>query len=142
MSVTIRGDFHVLNKWQKQLNKLPAKSMQVISESMAEETLNLIADGFRQERAPNGKLWTPKKRPDGRKTLSGPTSRLRNWFRKTVQPDRFIVSATVAYSVFHQHGTRKMVARHMVPPNGLPSRWARSLKQTAQEAISSILRKL
>lgn len=103
---------------------------------MAEETLNLIKDGFREERDPFGRRWKKKQRSDGRKVLSGETSRLKNWVVRFTNKTKFRVGASVAYSVFHQHGTKTTVPRRMVPSMQLPAKW----ESTYRELVEGILR--
>lgn len=153
----------------------------LVSSSLAEECINLVKDGFRTETDPYGRKWAPKQKPDGRKTLSGKTSRLKNlWHRKRVSRDEIVIAPGVDYAVYHQDPlpkerltaeesqqrsldrgfTQEQIARSrafdtsfigpaqpkrprrmMVPDEllGLPSDWERSLNETANEALATII---
>lgn len=75
----------------------------MVANSLADECLGLIAEGFRAERDPYGDKWKPKQRRDGRKTLSGPTNRLKTgWHRQSVSPDAIVIAPSVDYAAAHQ----------------------------------------
>lgn len=115
--------------------------------SAAEEVVNLVKDGFRTETDPYGERWEKKKRRDGRKTLSGPTSRLKNgWHVSERSPEGFKVSPAVNYALPHQNprrkgGKLKRPRRMMVPSTekGLPPEWARQIEEAVQEAMGDAL---
>jgi len=76
---------------------------EALSGAIAEECLGLIAEGFRRETDPYGRRWKPKQKPDGRKTLSGPTSRLKNgWHIKRQAADQIVIAPSVDYAAAHQ----------------------------------------
>jgi phage gpG-like protein len=84
----------------------PDGILDVVSASVAEESINLIKDGFRKETDPYGRRWAPKRFPDGRKALSGRTSRLKGGWHITRQTrDKIVIAASVDYADYHQHGT-------------------------------------
>lgn len=87
----------------KRMLERPDAILDLVSTSLAEESIGLIKDGFRTETDPYGQKWKPKKRPDGRKTLSGKTSRLKGGW-KIVRQDRHEVrvSPSVNYAAAHQ----------------------------------------
>jgi len=119
----------------------PDKLLRAVSASMAEETLNLIKDGYRTETDPYGTPWAPKQAQDGRKTLSGPTGRLKTgWHKRRVDESGFLIAPSVTYAVHHQTGTRKMPQRMQVPDaaKGLPDKWQRLLEETALEGIAAV----
>lgn len=80
----------------------PDKIRLLVAASMAEEAISLVKDGFRSETAPDGTKWAPKRRPDGRKVLSGRTSRLKTHWYHEVTPDGIMVESGVEYSKYHQ----------------------------------------
>lgn len=82
----------------------PEQILELVSKSLAEETINLIKDGFRAETDPYGQRWEPKQKPDGRKTLSGQTGRLKTGWKVTNRTqDEIRVSPSVEYAEYHQN---------------------------------------
>lgn len=96
-------------KQLEQLQKLlehPERILDAVSGSVAEEALNLIAEGFRKEADPFGRKWAAKKFPDGRKVLSGKTNRLKSGWHITRQTrDRIVIAPAVDYAEVHQGGS-------------------------------------
>ena len=119
----------------------------LVATSLAEECLSLVSTTFRTETDPYGDKWAPKKRPDGRKVLSGRTSRLKNgWHRKHVDANEVVIAPAVAYAAPHQNpqrganGQLKRPRRMMVPDatRGLPPRWQTKLNEAATETLATI----
>jgi phage gpG-like protein len=134
---SITGDTGKLAAWAKLAEAAP-ELLGAISESGAEELLNLVADGFRSETDPYGQGWQPKKRPDGRKTLSGKTSRLKKFAKKRVDKNGFTIGPTVDYAAPHQNPKRGTRPRRMMVPSksrGLPRAWSKTLEELATEAM-------
>lgn len=135
MAFTIRiNGMDNMQRFEKALEKAP-DLLPTIAKNLAEETVGLIADEFRSERDPFGDKWAEKKIPDGRKVLSGKTSRLKKWHRKSSGKRGFVVAATVKYAVYHQAGRRRMVARKMIPEGRLPPRWGKAYRAAARDVI-------
>jgi phage gpG-like protein len=136
---SITGDTGKVAAWAKLAEAAP-ELLGAISESGAEELLNLVADGFRSETDPYGQGWQPKKKPDGRKTLSGKTSRLKKFAKKKVSKDGFTIGPTVDYAAPHQNPKRGKRPRRMMVPNksrGLPRAWSKALEEVATEALKA-----
>lgn len=84
----------------------PERILQAVANSVAEDALNLVKDGFRDEQDPYGRQWAPKQAQDGRKTLSGSTGRLKNgWHKKVVSASEVRIAPNVSYADYHQTGT-------------------------------------
>lgn len=134
---SIKGDFGKLEAWQKLFDATP-EVLTAISVSGAEEFVGLVKDGFRAEKDPYGKRWARKKKPDGRKVLSGKSSNLKGgWHVVRSAGDGFTISPSVNYAAFHQSGTAKMPARKMVPDGKLPPAWSKALEETAKDALTA-----
>jgi phage gpG-like protein len=136
--MALKGDFAKLDQWARRINKLAdSATVTALSKNLAEEALNLVAEGFATQTDPYGQAWRAKKHSDGRAILVGRTARLRRgWKRKAFGPSGFRIGPSVPYAGFHQSGTRYMVARRMVPTKDmLPSRWRRALSQVAVDFI-------
>lgn len=144
----VKGDFDVLEAWRRTLETAPAL-LTSMSASMAEETIGLITEGFRSETDPYGDTWTPKKRPDGRQTLSGKTARLRRWHIVRSSKGGWTVAPTAAYAGAHQNPRRRpgwgqspgsltaLPQRMMIPTRsrGLPPSWAAAYRETAVDTL-------
>src|SRR5688572_7388611 len=116
MRLRIKGDFAKLRRLRKKLGPSGIKQLKRdILENVAEEILGFTKQRFRDERDPYGRRWAPKKKPDGRKVLSGKTSRLKKWQVKKRSLRGFTIAPTVTYAAFHQDGTRHMPRRMIVP---------------------------
>lgn len=135
MSVRITGDLAKIEEWRRRFGAAAvAKVKRTILENVAEEALALIAEGFSKEQAPSGAPWAPLKVRVGK--ILQDTGRLRNSFhRKTIGNDRVTIGPAVKYSVFHQSGTVRMVARPMVPEGGLPAKWQARLNEAAEDVM-------
>lgn len=137
MSVKISGDFAQLNKWAKQIAAAP-KVLAKASAHMAEEALDLVREGFENERAPSGSKWAPLKSRKGK--ILQDTARLKNSFhRRAVSKNGFTIATGVKYASAHQKGvpSRNLPARPMTPSSGrLPDRWLKQLLETASEVLS------
>jgi hypothetical protein len=108
-NVALTGDFAGLNGLIKRIEKIgkPA-ALERLSDNLAEQALDLIEEGFANERDPYGKPWAPKVFGDGRQILVGKSTQLRRGFhRKVVASTGFRVgpSATAKYAKWIQSGT-------------------------------------
>jgi phage gpG-like protein len=97
--------FRRLKHLRKQLETAPAALPQTIMRNLGEEAHALISEGFRTQTDPYGERWKDKLIADGRGTLSGDTSRLKNFAPAVISRLGFRISATVNYAVHHQYGT-------------------------------------
>lgn len=140
MRLVFDGDgFRVTGKLRKALESCDRRVLLTISESMADEAIGLAADGFREERDPYGKPWAPKKVPDGRKVLSGPTGRLKKFGRKVVDHGGFRVGPVVDYGVYHQHARPPRKKRMMVPGSRMPRKWSRAFEEASVAVLAAHL---
>lgn len=145
----VTGDFGKLEAFEKLLDSGDAM-LPPMSRAMAEEVIDLTKQRFREERDPYGQPWAPKKRPDGRKVLSGPTSRLKGgWHVKEADGGGFTIAPSVAYAAPHQAPRRSPITgllrrqrRRMVPDaaQGLPESYAEALEEVALEAFKQWFR--
>lgn len=112
-----------------------------MSKNMAEETVNLIADGFNSQTDPYGKKWKDKKKPDGRKTLSGKTGDLKTgWHPVEVTEGGFTVAPSVDYAAPHQSPRDGKRPRRMMIPDkkkGLPTKWKEVYGEIATETLKA-----
>jgi len=139
MSFRFTGDFAKLKHFQKKVQQSP-QVLQVISENLAEEAIDLVKQGFRDQADPDGNAWKPKKKDDGRAILTGKTGRLKGgWHRRGVTRKGFRIGPSVTYAAPHQSGVPKrgLVARKMVPGKRLPLKWRKAFVETAQEILEA-----
>jgi phage virion morphogenesis protein len=148
MSITI--DLRELQALKTKLDALRPQSLAKLSKKLAKETLNLIEEGFRDQSDPYGNRWAALKAPrrrgkargrtrGGHRILSD-TGGLKRFRVQRADGAGFKIAATVDYAVYHQSGTRKMVARRVVPDeSGLPPAWLRRYDDTVGEWLSSHL---
>lgn len=146
MPTRMSGDFDVLKRWQKQLGNSP-KLLADMSAAMAEETITLIADGWRNQSDPYGDPWKPKKADDGRQILVGKTARLRDgWHVVKARRAGWTVAPSVDYASPHQDpkprpawGGKSLPRRMMIPTRGrgLPRSWSNAYGEVAAGHIES-----
>ncbi len=144
--------------------------MLTVNEQLAEETIELIREGFQNSRDPYGDAWAPLVLRDGR-PLEDTGGLKAAWFRQSVTARGFVVANAKRYASYHQDGTglygprhqrivpikakvlrlgktgmvassvRGTPARKMVPERGrLPEAWKRRFVETAQEVLTEIFR--
>lgn len=130
----------MLSHWQKLLDSAARVSLYFTSRAMAKATLKLIDQGFQGEKDPYGTRWKKKKKPDGRKTLHGPTGRLRRgWKARGVSRRGFTVAPSVSYAAPHQAPRRGRRPRRMMVPDGrrgVPGSWSKIYRKIAGGAVS------
>jgi phage gpG-like protein len=138
----VTGDFAKLKRLIGKLRKVENRELhRAISKQVAEESLLLIADGFRSETDPYGKSWLPWGTIVHRqgKILSD-TGHLRRFAIREVTERGFVVHSTAKYGQYHQRGTRYLRIRQMVPERKLPPDWARAFHETILEVIRDVLK--
>jgi phage gpG-like protein len=97
------GDFAEMERYLEQLRQVP-DSMRTITANLAEETIELIREGFETATNPYGRRW------DGLKVRNGQPLRdtgglQASWHRSHLASDRFTVASSKNYAVYHQRGT-------------------------------------
>jgi hypothetical protein len=137
----LTGAFDKLARWERQLGKISdARTAFEIADTMADSALGLVAEGFGRESDPYNSRWAAKKRPDGRPILRGETNRLVQWRKQFVNQHGYRIQSLAPYSRFHQSGTRRMVARRMVPGRSLPPKWASVFRGVFTARMHALLR--
>ena len=136
----VEGDgAKVIADWRKTFDD-GDESMRLASRAMAEEMLQLTFERFRRETDPYGKRWKPKQRKDGRKTLSGKTSRLKNgWHIARCDGGGWMIAPSVDYAAPHQKPKRAGYPRRMMVPDsarGMPRAYSAALEEAAKDALA------
>lgn len=100
-----------------------------------------ILDGsFGRRVSPYGEPWKARTRRYPWPILEK-TGRLRAGFRARRRGDGVVVTNRVPYGKFHQKGTRRMVARPILPSRarGLPPQWKRQYTIAAKRVLKDHL---
>ncbi len=137
----IGGDFKKVDEWAKLMGSAP-DVLESMSRNMAEEALELVAQGFESESDPYGRKWKEKKYPDGRLVLGGKTARLRRgWHLTRSGKAGFGIAPSVNYAPYHQLGAPRagIAARMMVPSArlGLPPKWRDAFAAVVEEQLAA-----
>lgn len=169
MKINFTGDFAALERFKKKIEQTP-KALVIVNEQLAEETIELIREGFEKSSDPYGTAWAPLVLRDGR-PLEDTGGLKAAWFRQSVTARGFVVANAKSYSSWHQTGTgiygprrqrivpikakvlrlgntgmvassvRGTPARRMVPERGrLPTAWKKRYVDVAQEVLTEIFR--
>jgi phage gpG-like protein len=168
MKASFTGDIAKLDKWAKRLREVP-KVMDGLSEQLAEETIDLIKDGFEKSRDPYGKKWAPLKLRDGR-PLEDNGGLKGSWFKKYARRDGFKVANGKSYAIIQHAGSgiygpkkepivpkkakalrlgkygfaksvKGTVARPMVPyKKRLPKKWLQAYQEVAEDFLTEHFR--
>ena len=160
MSVQAKGDFA---KLQRIVAKLVHKNaLRELNAVLAEEGLELVAEGFEAEKDPSGRDWKPTLRGG---SILRDTGRLARSFTRKVTTTGFRIGTNVLYAKTHQFGAvivptevRALRFRHyqngqkkqgrwvfarevtiparpMLPEGGLSPRWQKALSDAAHEVV-------
>lgn len=137
----VGGDFKKVDNWAKAMGAAP-DLLQSMARQMAEEAVELVAEGFEQQRDPYGRPWKSKKKDDGRLILGGRTGRLRRgWHVTRSSKGGFTIAPSVNYAVHHQFGAPRagIAARMMVPSSklGLPPKWREAFAAVVQDQLAA-----
>lgn len=105
-----------------------------LSRQLAEQALQLIDDGFKNERDPYSKRWAPTRQPHQILQLSGDLRRSFGIAR--LAADGFEVRSDIVYGVYQQP------KRNMVPTTalGLPEKWQREFDRVAIRFVKETMR--
>lgn len=79
-------------------------NMRPVLADIGEDIVQRAKARFGAETGPDKVRWKPKKVPDGRKTLSGPTGDLRRQIVRAASATELQVQATAPYAAIHQFG--------------------------------------
>jgi phage virion morphogenesis protein len=106
-----------------------------VAANVGEELIELVKEGFDRQSDPSGRAWARLKVRRGR--ILQDTGRLKGgWHRTATTAASVSVGPSVKYATYHQTGTRRMVARKMVPDGELPRRWSVRVDRVVKEVLS------
>jgi hypothetical protein len=112
----------------------------LMAEKGAEAAQDRLDEQFADTEDPSGRRWRPKKRPNGKPTLEA-TSDMKDSAQAIPGPSGDILLSVDGPADFHQSGTRKMVARKILPEGSLPPQWSEPIDQACHEAIHELMGK-
>lgn len=133
----VRGDFGKLRALRGGLARMASgKTARRVVKAIAHTALELAQEGFVAAMDPYGRAWKPLKYRSGQPLRD--TGRLFNSLTVRSSSVSFSLLSNVAYSEFHQEGTKHIPRRPYFPDGrGIPSRWSREFKLTADELLES-----
>lgn len=141
------GNFRSLSGLSRVLAKLGSGDFKrdLLSE-MATVAVAMAQEEFMTSRDPYGSAWAPLKRPRRGGLGAGPllaTGKTKGRIRSRLFADGFFLVSPTPQSVYHQGGTRRMVARPILPDaRGIPSDWLNLFDRIASNAIDRALSEL
>lgn len=103
MKIKFSGDFAILAKWTDQIARAP-KVLDTLNEQLAEETVELIREGFDSSTDPYGDKWEPLVLRSGR-PLEDTGGLKASWHRRNVSRTGFTVGSSKQTARWHQRGT-------------------------------------
>lgn len=140
MGFRITGQFNKLAAFGRKLATAP-RLLGTISRNLAEESLTLAALGYRAARDPYGAAWAPRKSGGGRALLVRTAAQRNSAAVLAAIAAFFAVAYTMAYARFHQHGTRNMPRRSVLPRGGrLPGKWSTAYGKVFDEIMEDHFR--
>lgn len=134
MASGMKAGFRELGKFKTKLQKSD-QLLLAASREMRQEGLKLIDEGFQSRTDPIGRKWKRRKKRKPWPILNKTLALRRGWKGQSNKTSFSFVNA-VPYTVFHQKGTRKMVARKMVPDRSLSPKWRARMAKVYQKAAS------
>jgi phage gpG-like protein len=110
-----------------------------LAEAFVDATLKLTRENFDKKQNPAGIPWRRRKK-DQPWPLMVKTGKLRGSFRRgRGGKHRAEVLSMDPKAKFHQHGTKKMPRRQMLPGKQIPSRYSRAYSKIARKKIMGVL---
>jgi len=139
--MAVRGDFNRLTSLIEQARLIASVQFRMnVLKNLAEAARTEIVLGFATSTDPYGNRWAPLKAKPGSRRYGGQPLRDRGILQNSfnVEPTATgILIRAVIYAGFHQYGTRRMVARRMVPvDNNLGPRWRRSFYRVIETQLT------
>jgi phage gp36-like protein/phage gpG-like protein len=143
VAVPIRGDFGRLEDLVRRAAQVASPAFrQRVLKNVAEAARTEIVLGFERSRDPYGNTWRPLQNPSRRRRGGRPlldTGRLRSSWFVGATANGIVARTNVTYAGFHQHGTRRMVARPMVPTGAeLGPFWRRAFEAVLERELRRV----
>lgn len=131
-----------ITRLERQLRATPSL-LDHVSANLAEESINLVREGFDGSHDPYGAAWQPRKSDGGGRALLVRTGAMRNSVNVAYAHRRgFGIRAGVGYATYHQQGTGRMPARKIMPDQGtLPAGWRARYDEVVDEVFDAHFRR-
>ncbi len=167
MKIDFVVDSRSMKRWVQKTDRLAGEFTSVVVRQIAEETVELVREGFEKEADPYGKPWKPIVLRNG-KILQDTGGLRSSWHIKTTSKASFTVASAKSYAAHHQHGTgiygstgkpirpskgralafggrafasvKGTPQRKMVPDARLPVTWSRRYRAVANEVFTELMR--
>ncbi len=128
-SSNFKSGFKALGTFRVKLEKSDDLLISM-SKEMRQDVLALIDEGFEKRRDPIGRRWKRRKRAYPWPILNKTLAMRKGWRARSNGKRGTDLMNAVPYTRWHQWGTRKMVARKMIPDKRLSPRWRARLNKT------------
>ena len=116
------------------LARVPAQAAQSVARGLTAELQRQFAEGH----DPYDRAWKPKKSGKGR-TLVRSGSLAGSAVARPMAGAGVRIGPFPSYASFHQTGTKKMVARPILPYGGLPARWNAIIKAACTVTVNQAM---
>lgn len=128
-----------LDAFADRLELVSEEAPRALSEAMAEGIEKAIDAGFAAQSAPDGSPWEARKAPTGSWPILDRNGDMKDTRKAT--PDESGVDVTFALepTIFHQHGTKKMVARPVLPWGKAAPRWTDAMDKACGDKLRAML---
>lgn len=137
--MSLAGDFSALSALIRSFEQAadPDKIAK-LSHALAAEALQLMQSEFVAQKDPYGAAWAPLKVRAG--MILSDTGRLRGSVTANSDGGEVRLRVPTSYAVFHQHGTKRMPKRQILPNDGdLPGEWRAAFTDVTTELIQHLL---
>jgi len=128
----------------RKLKALSAEGFAAAKAAVAKRLEELIDEEFETSTDPRGIRWAPRVPPTGQHRLLDLTGRMRRAFRIDLNGPRMVFRNDAVseqgrpYPLFHQSGTRKMVARKILPDRYISPKWRAAMKRVTAAALAAV----
>lgn len=121
-------------------DSLAADAPRLLGEAAAEGGTEALAAEFENEADPSGNPWAKRVPPTGSWPILTKTGKMRGSRTAKAFPSaaEFTVNTPAEY---HQGGTRRMVARPILPAGSLPEPWRVAIEKAVHERLRERLRR-
>ena len=121
-------------------DSLAADAPRLLGEAAAEGGGKALAAEFESESDPAGNPWAKRVPPTGSWSILTKSGKMRG--SRTAKAFPSAAEFTVdTPAEFHQNGTRRMVARKLLPSRSLPEPWRLAIEKAVHDRIGERLRR-
>lgn len=126
-----------LASFTAKLNRMAAPATwEQFKERAAAATETALLKTYDAQTDPYGAAWAQVAQHPGHRAILNDKGKLRGSFKRRTTGFGFVISVTDRKAGFHQHGTRRMVARRFLPTRGLPLKIQIQLRLLAKRVFA------